>query len=181
MKKFLILFALLAFAPAAQAADDKKPAAPAPAAAAAPQQQKQQISDTGWSTRCTKDKEKKCEMFARLETVPAKQRVAEVALGFPQHSKEIKEGEAEGVIILPLGMLLPTGASIQVDDGKLSSFTPRFCNNGGCFSVVKFDKALLDSLAKGKTLNLLFKTAEGRSIKMGIALKGFDKALKDVK
>ena len=154
----------------------KKDAAPAAKAADA-----NTVVDAGWTERCaSKDKhpdKKTCEVFTRLEMKSSQMRVAEVAIGFPQDDKTLPKGTARGVIILPLGVMLQPGATMAVDDGAPVAFSSKFCTQSGCFSIVNFNKDLLDSMKKGKYLNIFFKTAENRDAHLAMGLGSFKKEL----
>ncbi len=104
-------------------------------------------------------------------------RVAEFAVGFPQ-DKSMPKGTARGVIILPLGVLLQAGtSSMKVDDGKPSMFNSRFCTQAGCFSFVNLDQDILNTMKKGKVLNVFFKTADNQDAHAVMDLSSFAKVL----
>jgi invasion protein IalB len=138
------------------------------------------VVETGWSVRCPdKAKEKdtaKCEIFSKLEVEGTKARIAEFAIGFPE-DKTLKKGNARGVIILPLGILLQEGITMTVDEGKPLAFTSRFCTKGGCFSFVDLDKDLIESMKKGKAINMRFKTGANQKANLIMSLENFGKAL----
>jgi invasion protein IalB len=154
------------------AADNKKPSAPIT---------DNTIIDKGWALRCP-DKNpdhKNCEVFDRLETKGSALRLVEVAIGFPQ-DKDAKPGAARGVIILPLGIMLQSGATMKIDDGKPFAFTSRFCSTAGCFSLINLSPSLLDTLKKGKTLSLSFKMPDDKEAHVVLDLTNFGKALKKI-
>jgi invasion protein IalB len=179
-KNCLVLIAVLALGAgtgmvnmSAFAADTAKTPAAAPAKG-------NEIIDHGWQQRCeavVKDKPSHCEIFKKLETKEKSLRVAEFAVGYAPE-KDAKKDTANSVIILPLGMLLDSGVTMKVDDGKELTFKPRFCNNGGCFSFVTLDEAWLSSMKKGKATNFQFKTSEGQIVNLVMKLDGFEKLLK---
>ena len=140
------------------------------------------VVDTGWNVRCDDAKKPKtgdCQAFTRLEMKASNMRVSEVTVDYPQNDKTVPAGYARGVIILPLGILLD-GVTMSIDDGKPFAFKPRFCIQAGCYSVVNLNKDILDSMAKGKLLNVFFKISDGHDAKLSLGLKGFDKALAKV-
>lgn len=168
-------------------ATDNKQAAPAPAATSSTKgapAADNTIIDKGWTVRCpdktkTTDK-KKCEIFTRLEMKSSSMRVAEFAVGFPQ-DKTLPQGAARGAIILPLGISLQAGSSsMSVDKGTPFAFSSRYCTAAGCFSSVNLDKGILDSMKKGKSLNIFFKTADGHDAQATMDLKSFPKALSSI-
>lgn len=155
-------------------------AATAPADAVAPTSDASTVVDTGWSERCdnkeNKAVKKHCEVFSRLEMKASHMRVAEVVVGFPQDNS-LPKGTARGVIIMPLGILLEPGATMAIDDGQSFAFKARFCVQEGCYGIVNLNKDILHSMEKGKDLNIFFKTADSRNVKLSLGLKGFDKML----
>jgi invasion protein IalB len=171
--KTLAAFTLLALCAAAlpASADDKKPSTPIA---------DNTIIEKGWELRCP-DKstdQKGCEVFKRLETKVSAMRVVEVAIGFPPD--KVQKGSARGVIILPLGIMLQSGATMKIDDGKPFAFTSRFCTAAGCFSLINISPALLDTMQKGKKLSLSFKTPDEKDAHVVMDLTGFEKALKKI-
>ena len=89
------------------------------------------VVDKGWAVRCSKpekgQKDKTCEIFGRLEMQKTSMRMAEFAVGFSKDNKKI----ANGVIILPLGILLEPGVIMKIDDdGKQVPFKASYCSTG---------------------------------------------------
>lgn len=145
------------------------------------------IVQTDWGVLCDNggDKTKKpapsdCEAYSIALMKYSKKRFAEIDVSFPKNDPTVPAGMARGVIILPLGILLD-GGTMAIDDAKPFAFKNRFCTERGCYSIVNFSKDILDSMAKGKVLNITFKTRDGRDIGLPMKLKGFDKQLAKVK
>lgn len=128
-----------------------------------------------WSVRCSEGEDKSCEIFQRLVVKETGQRVAEFAIGFPDGKKE-----ARGVVILPLGILLPEGARMQIDDGQPFKFKVRYCTQQGCFAFLNLNKELLGKLRKGDAATVIFKNLEGQDLSVGMSLDGFTKSLKEL-
>lgn len=138
-----------------------------------------EVVELPWSKRCSKDAKgaETCEVFARLETGGKDNvRVAEFAIT-PVNDK----GEAQGVVILPLGILLEQNVAMKMDEGKPAQFKPRFCTNAGCFSYLNLNKEILSSMRSGKSINFFFKTAEGQDVRLIMSLTGFGKAIKGLR
>ena len=160
-----------------------QPAAAPANAAAAKTDDANTVLDKGWTERCNskekKPNKKNCEVYSRLEMKGSAMRVAEIAIGFPQDDT-LKDGAARGVIILPLGIMLEPGATMQVDSGKPVAFKSRFCTASGCFSIVNLSKDILEPMKTGKYLNVFFKTAENRDAHLVMNLAGFDKIISKI-
>jgi invasion protein IalB len=77
-------------------------------------------------------------------------------------------------VIAPLGILLPRGLGLKVDDKEIGSTGFVRCLESGCVAEVDMDNALLDTFRKGKTaLFAVFLTPEeGRGLP--VTLAGFE-------
>lgn len=137
-------------------------------------------NNSPWSVRCNKDEQGNaagCEVFQRITVKESGQRVIEFAIGYPQG----KEKPAKGVIILPLGVLLPAGVKMQIDDQeKIFAFNIRSCVPVGCVSHVNLSQEVLDLLKKGVVANIQFVADNGQNVVIKISLKGFTKALSSI-
>jgi invasion protein IalB len=76
-------------------------------------------------------------------------------------------------IIAPLGVLLPRGLGLKVDDREVGSTDFVRCLESGCVAEVDMDQSLIDLLSKGKVaLFAVFLTPqEGRGLP--VTLNGF--------
>ncbi|MCA0406291.1 MAG: invasion associated locus B family protein [Proteobacteria bacterium] len=77
-------------------------------------------------------------------------------------------------VIAPLGILLPRGLGLKIDDREIGSTGFVRCLESGCVAEVDMDNALLDTFRKGKTaLFAIFLTPEeGRGLP--VTLAGFE-------
>lgn len=190
---FFALFVLCAAAQVSVAEEAKKPAeAPKEAVKEAekapakePAKEANEMVEKGWQTRCTEVKDEKksdkkqCEVFQRIEMKDSHMLVAEFAIGFP-HEKDLEKGAARGVAVLPLGIMLPSGVGLKVDDEKPVVFNPRFCTNAGCFSFLTLNKDLVASMKKGKTVAFQFKALQNQDVNIVMHMNGFEKLLKEI-
>lgn len=132
---------------------------------------------SSWSKRCSDvNGEERCEIFQQIVVKETGARVAEFALGFPNG----KKSTASGVIVVPLGILLEEGATMQVDDNRPFSFRIRYCLKNGCFAFVDMDKKILKTLKKGKGATITVLNAGGQKISIPVSLIGLTKALKEI-
>lgn len=130
---------------------------------------------TAWAVRCNKDTDKRCEMFQRLVIQETGQRVAEFAIGFPEDKTK-----ARGVLILPLGMLLPDGGKMQIDDNPPFKFQMRFCSKDGCFAYLNLNEKILGMMRKGNEAKITFKSLQGQDMNVTMSLSGFTKSLDEI-
>ncbi|MBP1852004.1 invasion associated locus B family protein [Rhizobium halophytocola] len=87
----------------------------------------------------------------------------------------------KGALVLPFGLSLPKGVSLQVDRktfGKpLGFFT---CLPAGCFVPLRLDAGMVAMLGKGQALLVLAADRTGKPLQLSISLAGFDAALQRV-
>ena len=130
-----------------------------------------------WHLRCDPAKEgeenakQHCEIFQRINMQETGQRVVELAI-----AKGKDEKPAQGVFILPLGILLKPGILMQVDEEKPFKFSARSCTAGGCIALIDLEKPVLDVFRKGEKILLRFKAQNGQEVNLTMSLKGFAKA-----
>lgn len=137
-----------------------------------------------WHIRCNEpeegeaapeEKRGKCEIFQRLVMAETNQRVAEFAIGYP-----VDMDTARGVVIMPLGILLPPGVQMMIDDGEPFQFKVRYCNQGGCYAYLALNDAVINQLKKGTEAAFLFMDPSGKTVRVNMSLKGLTKALKEI-
>lgn len=136
-----------------------------------------------WAVRCNQVKKSEdeesvefCQIAQRLNEQESGKRFAEFLIGYPEETK----GEARGIVILPLGVLLKPGVKMQIDDGKLYQFDYRYCTDIGCVSVIRLSDATIEEMKKGNKAAIQFISAKGLQINLPITLKGFTKAITDL-
>lgn len=117
----------------------------------------------------------RCEMFQRLSVQETGQRVAELAIGYPQDADN-----ARGVFILPLGILLPPGVTVKIDDNPPLKFDVRYCDGNGCHAHVTFNERILDMMRGGNVAMITLQSADGQSMQIPMSLNGFSKALGEI-
>lgn len=84
-------------------------------------------------------------------------------------------------VIAPLGVLLPTGLGLKVDDADVGRAPFVRCGNAGCVAEVEPTADLLTKLQGGKTaVFIIFQTPEA-GIGIPISLQGFGDALASLK
>ena len=79
-------------------------------------------------------------------------------------------------VIAPLGVLLPSGVGLHVDDQDLGHLNYLQCLANGCIAQVALDDKLLNKLKTGKTMTLgVFQTPE-QGVGVVAPLAGFKEA-----
>jgi invasion protein IalB len=195
----LIVMALLALAPAgtAPAQETGEPAAPgtqapapggtrlgrtttAPPPPSQPGLEVRQFQD--WSVRCGQPAgggPKACEMLQQRQDEQG-QIVLFVAVG------KLPNTDNPGMlIILPLGIELPPGAAVKVDEGEEAPAQIRRCVRAGCEVELLLEPNVLARLKSGTVANVLFQIPDeqGRTRTVGVpfSLLGFTAALEEIK
>ena len=142
----------------------------APSAGAA----KPQAAGPGWAVNCksgAKEKELECRMSQTVVLKQSGQVLTNVAFRIPTDTKKL-----EIIVQLPLGMLLPAGATVQVDENPPQRLNIRACDRSGCFAQAPIAPETLALLRKGKQLKVGFQNLAEKQITIPLSLDGFGDA-----
>jgi invasion protein IalB len=82
------------------------------------------------------------------------------------------------VIFVPIGVRLPPGLGIQVDERPLHTYPFEICGSGTCQARAVLDGDLLKDLKAGLTGHVKFQNAAGQVLIVPVSLKGFSAALR---
>jgi invasion protein IalB len=82
------------------------------------------------------------------------------------------------VIVVPIGVRLPPGLSLQVDERPLHGYPFERCDPRSCQARAILDGELLEELKAGLTGQVKFHNAAGQELAVPISLKGFSAALR---
>jgi len=160
-------------APAAQPAPAPSPSTPqaeAPANATA---------QPGWSSRCTsasRDAPLECAIEETAVLTKTGQLIVLVNIRVT--------GEARtpvALVQLPLGLNLPGGAKLQVDDGRPVDLQIQTCENRGCYANVAVASDLLAALKSGRQLKVSFQNLAKETITIPMPLNDFAAAYDKIK
>jgi invasion protein IalB len=184
----LLALAALACAPASAQAPKKAapaPAAPAPAhtpaaaASPAPEQQTAQPPAPGWVSRCSSlSREAPLECAVETTAVLTKTGQLIVAVNIRVSSDTHLP---VALVQLPLGLNLPAGAKLQVDEGKVIDLQIQTCENRGCYTNTPVSPELLAALKSGKQLKVAFQNLNKEVITIPMPLADFAAAYEKVK
>lgn len=137
-----------------------------------------------WGLLCQQDAEDRrqgCRLFqnaflnpeqdtaAGQEDAPGK-RLLHTAVGFVR-------GQETPFLLLtaPLGILLPQGVALAIDDGEPVRVVLQRCDGNGCLAVIPLEDALLEAMRKGEKGSVTFYDPNRQAIKVPLSLKGFTK------
>ncbi|MGK6314099.1 invasion associated locus B family protein [Neorhizobium sp. DT-125] len=94
---------------------------------------------------------------------------------------ELRSGEADAVsgnLVLPFGLLLDAGATLQIDDGQpLTSSRFSTCLPAGCLVPLTLDAKTVATLRAGTTLRVKVQAMDKKEVVLSISLKGLAAAL----
>jgi invasion protein IalB len=186
--KLAVLAAILAFGSvgashAQQAAKSKNAPHPAPTtatpaadaapatAAAAPQ--------PGWAVRCSsasREAPLECAMEQTAVLTKTGQLIVLVNIRVPSDTRV-----PVAMVQLPLGLNLPGGAKLQVDDGKTADLQIQTCENRGCYAGAAIAPDVLTALKSGKELKLSFQNLAKETITIPMPLTDFAAAYDKIK
>jgi len=85
------------------------------------------------------------------------------------------------LVQLPLGLSLPAGAKLQVDDGKIFDVQVQTCENRGCYAEMPVTPELLAALKSGKQLKISFQNLGKEAIAIPMPLADFAAAYDKIK
>jgi invasion protein IalB len=182
-----VALAGLGCAPAsAQAPKKATPAASAPSHPSTPaaspstaEQQAAQPPAPGWASRCSSASREAPLECAIEETAVLTKTGQLVVLVNIRVTGDTRSPVA--LVQLPLGLNLPAGAKLQVDDGKVIDLQIQTCENRGCYSNTPVSPELLAALKSGKQLKVAFQNLNKEVITIPMPLADFAAAYEKIK
>jgi invasion protein IalB len=146
------------------------PAESAPANAPAP---------PGWIARCTsasRDAPLECAIEQTAVLTKTGQLIVLINIRVPSDTHT-----PVALIQLPLGLNLPVGAKLQVDDGKTADLQVQTCEARGCYTNTPISPELLAALKSGKQLKISFQNLAKETITIPMPLADFPAAYDKIK
>lgn len=183
--KLAMLVAVLAFGPIesslAQTPKSKgtTQVAPAPAAPPAGAAPATPPASPGWAVRCSsvsRDAPLECAIEQSAVLTKTGQLIILVNVRVPGDTHT-----PVALVQLPLGLNLPVGAKLQVDDGKTVDLQIQTCENRGCYTSTPVTPELLTALKSGKQLKVSFQDMAKETISIPIPLADFATAYDKIK
>ena len=133
----------------------------------------QQFED--WTLRCRPASETQpriCRIEQKVVAEDSGKPVLQVVAG--RYGPEMVLG---AVINVPVGVRLPPGLGIQVDERALRMFPFEICDSRSCEVRAVLDADLLQDFKAGMTGNVKVQNAGGQEMNVRFSLKGFSAAL----
>ena len=159
-------------APAAAAPATVPPPAADQGSAGAPPQ-------PGWAARCSsvsRDAPLECAIEQTAILSKTGQLIVLVAIRVPSDTRT-----PVTLVQLPLGLNLPAGARLQIDDGKTTDLQVQTCEARGCYASTPVAADMLAALKSGKQLKVAFQTMTKETITIPMPLGDFAAAYDKIK
>ena len=180
--KLIILVAIAALASSSYAQSPKPNtarAAPTPAAPpAAPQADNSATPPPGWAARCSSAQRNGPLECVEQTAVLSKtgQLIVLVNIRVPSDTHS-----PVALVQLPLGLNLPGGAKLQVDEGKVLDVQIQTCEARGCYASAPIAPDLLAALRSGKQLKVSFQNLGKETITIPMPLADYAAAYDKIK
>jgi invasion protein IalB len=133
----------------------------------------------GWAARCTsasRTAPPECAMEQTAVLTKTGQLIVLVNIRIPNDTHA-----PVALVQLPLGLNLPDGAKLQVDDGKVTTLPIQTCENRGCYASTPVAPELLAALKSGKQLKVSFQNLGKETITIPMPLGDFGVAYDKIK
>lgn len=134
---------------------------------------------SGWIVRCTsvsRDAPLECAMEQNAVLTKTGQTVVLINIRIAPDTRT-----PIALLQLPLGLNLPVGAKLQVDEGKTVDLQIQTCENRGCYASTPLAPDLLAALRSGKQLKVSFQNMAKETIAIPMPLGDFAAAYDKIK
>ena len=102
-------------------------------------------------------------------------------IGLTVYFQRFSNGTRVLRVFAPLGILLPPGLGLKIDDKDVGHAPFQRCHTFACYAQVVVDDPLVEQLKTGKTAIFIIFQTEEAGIGIPISLAGFKEALDDLK
>jgi invasion protein IalB len=133
----------------------------------------------GWAARCSspsRDAPLECAIEQTAVLTKTGQLIILVNIRVPSDTHT-----PVALVQLPLGLNLPAGAKLQVDDGKSIDLQIQTCENRGCYASTPIAPDVLTAMRSGKQLKVSFQNLGKETISIPIPLADFAAAYDKIK
>jgi invasion protein IalB len=127
-----------------------------------------------WQVVCKQPPGSKAETCALVQSVTAEDRNN---VGLTVYFQKFSNGTRVLRVFAPLGVLLPPGLGLKIDDKDVGNAPFLRCQNFACYAQVVAEDKLVEQLRTGKTAVFIIFQSEEAGIGIPISLAGFDKGL----
>jgi invasion protein IalB len=116
----------------------------------------------------------KNETCAMVQSVTAEDRSN---VGLTVYVQRFSDGKRVLRVFAPLGVLLPPGLGLKIDDKDVGHAPFVRCHSFACYAQVMLEDQLIEQLKSGKTAVFIIFQTEEAGIGIPISLAGFNQAL----
>ena len=127
-----------------------------------------------WQVVCKNQAGSKTEVCALVQSVTAEDRSN---VGLTVYFQKFSNGSKVLRIFAPVGVLLPPGLGLKIDDKDVGNAPFLRCQAFACYAQVVAEDKLIDQLKNGKTAVFIIFQTEEAGIGIPISLNGFGKAI----
>jgi invasion protein IalB len=129
-----------------------------------------------WSKICTSGENSICQIVQSANQNESGQLIFQTAVGYADDNDK-------PILYLtgPLGIFLPRGIGITIDDAPIRAAVVQRCDNKGCLAVLPMEQDLIKEMEKGKTAKVIFATSMTQNVSLPLSLKGFKRAFRALK
>jgi invasion protein IalB len=163
----------------AQAPKAKNPQPVAPGPTAAASDGAAAAPPPGWIARCSsgsRSSSLECAIEQSAVLTKTGQLIVLVNIRVPAETRA-----PVALVQLPLGLNLPAGAKLQVDEGKASDMLIQTCEARGCYANLPVSPEMLTTLKSGKQLKVSFQNLAKETITIPMPLGDFAAAYEKIK
>lgn len=130
-----------------------------------------------WQVVCKRPAGAKGELCALVQSVSAEDRNN---VGLTVYLQRFESGARVLRVFAPLGVLLPTGIGLKIDNADVGHAPFLRCQTFACYAQVVADDALITKFRQGKSAMFVIYQTEEAGIGIPISLNGFAKALESL-
>lgn len=116
-----------------------------------------------------------CEMYQQVSEQETGQTVLEIVVGYPPG-----ENELVALLNLPLGIRLPPGGQLRIEDLEPIEFPIQICIASGCRADLVLDSDAISAMRSGEEATIVIADPQGRGVALPISLRGFSAALNEL-
>ena len=134
-----------------------------------------------WTSKCFEKKEntKKYCILERGMYLDEKfeKRIVSVIIRTSENTSDVLL-----TIISPLGILIPPGFNINIDNEQLNKkpYGISHCTQGGCLTTIRIKKEKIEILKKSKAINLDYTLPNQKPLSISVSLKDFTKTFEKI-
>ena len=131
-----------------------------------------------WQLVCKRPPGAAAEVCALVQSVSAEDRQN---VGLTVYFQRFSNGTRVLRIFAPIGVLLPTGIGLKIDNVDVGHAPFLRCQTFACYAQVVVDEDLVGKLKKGKQAMFVIFQSEEAGIGIPVSLEGFAKGVESLK